>query len=264
MADQNMKSGWGEFTLTTIAAIGITLVGGLANNMSNLNTCETTTYGDKKPAFGYAGTVAIGTGIGTFVNILSQKFNLQLSEIGKLILLLIIGFAIMIIGSIAMAYSEKMDSPSDLDDLENDVKHLKELAGVVLGFGLGLIIPALIKIILLYTNSKVSGQSGDYNTQVALALGTSVFSLFATIIGSWAWNKYDQCAKDNEGEEIGGSGAAGLNGFATVLSALITVVCCVFAGFRLAGRHDMADAMYNFRKTAGGALNRKMSVMTRQ
>jgi len=170
-----------------------------------------------------------------------------------MLLLLIISIITIIIGSVAMNFAARSEDPNNINQ-DDDIHHLTELAGVILGYGLGLLMPILLKFAVIYFNTK-SDANKEHNSQIAMFAGIAICSLFALIVGCWSWSSYDNCKHNYNNQDIGNSAGAGINGFVTILSVLIFIICCVYMISRAAGKHNIADAIYNFRKTTTSAVS---------
>ena len=100
-------------------------------------------------------------------------------------------------------------------------------------------------------NKKGDAESMKRNNELAVAFGTFILSLFATIVGSWSWNNFNNCkySKSNV--------ASGFNGLATIVAALLTVYCVIF-GILRARNNVIADYMSNFSKSKEFVMKKSM------
>lgn len=259
---------WGEFGVLIATGLGIGVVGmfseGTINNTVKL--CPSRGSGGADDATGYtskmisavtaASAVAIGAGVSIIVFALSNKFNLLTSPNKRSIFMMILAAGLMTIGSISL--SIKLNTK-----LTEEEKLLAQsrLGGIVLGFGLGITLIAIPKLIVGL--SRAGGLEGDsaYLTrvnQLTVSGSTTVMALFATIVGSWSWNIYGKCKKvatEDPDKRADAESTATFNGLGTVLAALLCVYSGVYFGFRAAGS-PIADMLSNFRpraKTAAAA-----------
>ena len=290
---------WGEFSMLMASGIGIGLVGIFADSTVTYTTqtCAPTTKSsldpddsggsDQKDNSKNAATslenvnqclsgaaVAIGTGVSIIIFALCNKFNLLNTPRNRSIFLLIVASALIIIGGISLSIKLETVTDSGVDYLKEKEKVEKNLAsqsrlgGIVLGFGLGIImvmIPKLIIALVAKGELQTNSEKLEKANQLTVAGSTFLSALFATIIGSWSWNIYNKCSMNEFNplkEKMPGDGARGITGFATVMSALLCVYAAVFFILR-ASNHPAAKIMSNFSKIKSAAASGLQSANSR-
>ena len=182
--------------------------------------------------------------LGIIIMAFANKFDFNKSGMGRTGLIIAIGMAMLIIGAISLSPPDSHDTGIHLidDEKAKTCSTQERLGTILLGFGLGILIPALIKLFVSSKNKAGDTESMKRNNELAVAFGTFILSLFATIVGSWSWNNFNNCkySKSNV--------SSGFNGFATIIAALLTVYCVVF-GILRARNNVVADYMSNFSKS---------------
>ena len=230
---------WTEMSVLLVGALGIGTVGFLSENLNDTvsSKCpETKNLENVKKA----GNVAIGTAIGIIIMAIANKFGFSNSVMGRSGLLILISIGMIIIGAISISSSSNPTPPADqtVDQTADQTGQTTEgrLGSILLGFGLGILVPTLIKLFLSMKNNDSNVNS---NNEIAVAFGTFTLSIFATIVGSWSWNNFNKC-KDSETNT-----ASVFNGIATIVSALLSVYCIVFGYLRATGS-SRSNLMSNF------------------
>ena len=260
---------WGEFSMMMVAGAGILVAGIFSESTatSAANACfstpDITTDGSVSPATTDAvtsgGAVAIGTGISIILFALSNKFNLLSNPQGRSIFMMMLATAMIIIGGISL--SVKVNTVDNDNDRNNDAQTQARLGGIVLGFGIGIILAALPKLIVSFTTKGKMGQNPEFLkkvNQLVLAGSTTLMALFAVIIGSWSWNISNKCASSASAVTMESGVSPVINGIFTVLTALMCVYSAVYFGFRVVDS-PVADVMSDFKKmrtTAASAASK--------
>jgi hypothetical protein len=260
---------WGEFSMMMVAGAGILIAGIFSESTATsaadacFSTSVVSTDGSVSPATTDAvtsgGAVAIGTGISIILFALSNKFNLLSNPQGRSIFMMMLASAMIIIGGISL--SVKVNTVDNANDSNTDAQTQARLGGIVLGFGIGIILAALPKLIVSFTTKGKMGQNPDFLkkvNQLVLAGSTTLMALFAVIIGSWSWNISNKCAASSGVKSMNSGAAPVVNGIFTVLTALMCVYSAIYFGFRVADS-PVADAMSDFKKmrtTAASAASK--------
>ena len=260
------KKNWGEFAILMLtgAGIGVSGIFSEANTHNVASVCSPTT-GDVSAEDGSssqetiqavtsAGSVAIGAGVSIIVFALSNKFNLLSTNKGRSIFMMMMAVGLIIIGGISL--SIKTNAAMDESD---KLLAQSRLGGIVLGFGLGIILTVSSKLIITAVGKgKSSVDDPGFRKkvdQLAVSGSTTMMALFATIVGSWSWNVYNKCeASTSSGSLLKGKGLSVINGITTVLAALLCVYSAVYFGFRAAD-NPIADTLANFNKASTAAYN---------
>jgi len=255
-----MNKNWGEFAILMLTGIGIGATGifseSTVNNTAKICSPDDPASGITKEAVQAvtaASSVALGTGISIVLFALSNKFDLLSTPARRSLFMMILAGTMITIGSISLSIRA-----SSSDDDEKLLAQSR-LGGIVLGFGLGVILIAIPKlIVMLATGGRLQTDTAHLTkvSQITVAGSTVVMSLFATIIGSWSWNIYGKCKKPATGDSLqskAAGDAATINGVATVLSALLCVYAGIYFGFRVAGS-PIADTLSNFKKAHTAAF----------
>lgn len=250
MTEQVSNKNWGEWGVLMFGALGIGTMGFLS---TNLNDTISANCPEMKNSTGLtkASNVAIGTAIGIIIMAFSNKFNFTKTGMGRSGLLIAIAIGMLIIGAISVSPPSSDTGINLIDDEKAKTCSTQERLGtILLGFGLGIIVPALIKLFVNIKNKDSDVNSMKKNNELAVAFGTFILSLFATIVGSWSWNNFNKC---NNVSNI----ASGFNGLATIITALLTIYCVVF-GILRAKNNKIADYMSNFSKSKEFVMKRTM------
>lgn len=236
---------WTEMSVLLVGALGIGTVGFLSENLSDTvsSKCPETKNSENVKK---AGNVAIGTAIGIIIMAIANKFGFSNSVMGRSGLLILISLGMIIIGAISLSLSSPNHNnskpPANQTPEPNDDQTVQSTEGrlgsILLGFGLGILVPTLIKLFLSMKNKNPDGNVNS-NNEIAVAFGTFTLSIFATIVGSWSWNNFNKC-KDSKTNT-----ASVFNGIATIVSALLSVYCIVFGYLRATGSGSSA-LMSNF------------------
>jgi hypothetical protein len=236
---ETTKKGWGQWGLLVVASIGIGAIGLLSNDMYDTvaASCPEKTKDNKHMR--QAGSVTIGTAIGLFILAFSNKFNFNGTPLGRSGLMIMLGLGMIIIGAISFAKPVKVDDKNGEESMEETCSTQERLGSVLLGFGLGIIIPSIIK---LFVSLKDKGEDPVRINQLSVAFGTFIITLYATIVGSWSWNNFDKCDKTKPNL------ASTLNGISTVFAALICVYAIMFGVLR-SRNSPVADYMADFSKS---------------
>jgi len=254
-----VNKNWGEFSMMMVTGIGICIAGIFSEDTAtNASTsCSSTIAGSDGTvtpstlnAVTSGGAVAIGTGISIILFALSNKFNLLSTPRGRSIFMMVMATAMVIIGGISL--SIKVDTNDDDD--EGNAQKQARLGGIILGFGIGIVLAALPKLIIsLATKGKMADDANYLKkvNQLVLAGSTTAMALFVVIIGSWSWNINNKCKASSVGKDMNSSASPAINGIFTVLSALLCVYSGVYFGFRAADS-PIADVMSNFKKIQSG------------
>ena len=252
-----MNKNWGEFAILMLTGVGIATTGIFSESTINTTAaiCSTTALAPvikegPVSAVTAASTVAIGAGVSIVLFALSNKFDLLSTPGKRSVFMMILAACMITIGSISLSIRGGSD-----DDTEEKLLAQSRLGGIVLGFGLGIILISIPKLIVSLAGG--GKQTNDAHltkvNQITVAGSTATMTLFATIIGSWSWNIYGKCKKQTPDDpmekelEKKAADAAMLNGIATVVSALLCVYAGVYFGFRVAGS-PIADTLSNFKK----------------
>lgn len=240
MTEQVSNKNWGEWGVLMFGALGIGTIGFLSTNLNDTVSAKCPENGNSE-GLRKASNVALGTAIGIIIMAFSNKFDFNKSGMGRTGLIIAIGMVMLIIG--AISFSPPTDSGIHLidDEKAKTCSTQQRLGTILLGFGLGILIPSLIKLFVSIKNKGGGYESMKRNNELAVAFGTFILSLFATIVGSWSWNNFNSCkySKSNV--------SSGFNGFATIVAALLTVYCIVFGVLR-ARNNVVATYMANFKK----------------
>ena len=164
--------------------------------------------------------------------------------------MMLLAASLMTIGSISLSIKTNMKLTEDEKSLAQS-----RLGGIVLGFGLGITLIAIPKLIVgLATAGRLEGDPAYLTrvNQLTVSGSTTAMALFATIVGSWSWNVYGKCKKvagEDPDKRADAESTATFNGIGTVVAALLCVYSGVYFGFRVAGS-PIADTLSNFRPRA--------------
>lgn len=263
MSDKN----WGEFSMMMITGTGILVAGIFSDSTASsaAKSCVTgsiagTVSQETTNAVTSSGAVAIGTGMSIILFALSNKFSLLSTPRGRSIFMMILASAMIIIGGISLSVKINNDNIDDIDDIDTQV-HAR-LGGIILGFGIGIILASLPKLIISFASKGKMTQNPEFLkkvNQLVLAGSTTLMALFAVIIGSWSWNINNKCQSSDDGNLNHHGPAPIINGIFTVLTALLCVYSAVYFGFRVVDS-PVADVMSNFKKMQNVATSKAKSV----
>lgn len=258
---------WGEFSMMMITGTGI-LVAGIFSDSTASSAAKSCVAGPVVGSTGSvsqkttnavtsSGAVAIGTGMSIILFALSNKFNLLSTPRGRSIFMMIIATAMIIIGGISLSVKINNDN---IDD--NDSQVQARIGGIILGFGIGIILASLPKLIVSLASKGKMAENPEFLkkvNQLVLAGSTTLMALFAVIIGSWSWNINNKCQSSADGKLNDPGPAPVINGIFTVLTALLCVYSAVYFGFRVVDS-PVADVMSNFKKMKNVATSKAQSV----
>ena len=288
MSDPVKKGPWGQFAILTMAAIAVGCTGifsqilagysehSCPNDKSEAVAADSSVTDDhgsvaltnatgENSAISNAGIIALGSGIGIFVNALINKFmpgnggGPLASTKSRMMMVMLIAVGMIVIGSISIS-SAPADTP---EEQALQLQRQRHLGGIVLGFGIGLIVPALLKFLTEMGMSKLAGSENASDAaskmnRVGVAGGAVVLGLYSTVIGSWAWNNYNKCNKTTDGS-MHGHMFATLNGISTIIAAVLTVYCAVYMFYKVRCKVgqpsrscEIADTMASWGKMKSG------------
>jgi hypothetical protein len=192
-----------------------------------------------------ASSVAIGTGVSIILFAFTNKFNLLSTPRGRSIFMMIMASALVIIGSLSISIKNDLDA-----EPEDRAAAQGRLGGIILGFGLGLILVALPKLIIsLVTKGRMTTDPVYLKkvNQLVTAGSACALSLFATIVGAWSWHINDKCLTSTQGGHYPQGAAPTINSIATVAASIFCVYTAIYFGFRAADS-PIADILSNFKK----------------
>jgi len=227
----------GEMIIGLTTALSMGIVGGLSSHISDLPSCRT----KNSEQVGLTSSVGIGFAISLFcltlLSKLSQSSNPKISQNTEMIGIIITSIVLVILGSLSVNASQKenINLENPIETATDTVRFAllqKKLGTIILGLGIGILIPVVIKFILTLTQSDNPFISKIHSLVTMFAL--LAVAIFTSVIGIWSWSNFNACealSKQEDGTSSPdiekGKGARTANGFFTVIATLMALLIII-------------------------------------